>query len=138
MGALCYTDDIALLAPSPAALRLMLYTCSSFASSRSLLFNASKTQLVRFSRTCSSYYCSPAASFFFNGLELNLSRSAKHLDHILSSNLSDTNDIVRVKKDLVRKANCILHSFSPCNPLVKTKLFDSFCLSLYGSLPLLN
>ena len=27
----------------------------------------------------------------------------------------------------------MLHSFSPCNPLVKTKLFDSFCLSLYGS-----
>ena len=27
----------------------------------------------------------------------------------------------------------MLHSFSPCIPLVKTKLFDSFCLSLYGS-----
>ena len=76
--------DIALLAPSPAALCLMLDTCSSFASSRSLLFNASKTQLVCFSRTYSSYYCSPAASFFFNGLELNLSHSAKHFGYILS------------------------------------------------------
>ena len=27
----------------------------------------------------------------------------------------------------------MLHSFSPCNLLVKTKLFESFCLSLYGS-----
>ena len=71
----------------------MLDTCSSFASSRSLLFNASKTQPVCFSRTSSSY-CSPAASFFFNGLELNLNHSAKHLGHILSSNLSDTDDIV--------------------------------------------
>ena len=33
VGALCYDDDIALLAPSPAALHLMLDTCSSFASS---------------------------------------------------------------------------------------------------------
>ena len=41
--------------------------------------------------------------------------------------------IVRVKKDLVRKAKCMLHSFSSCNPLVKTKLFESFCLSLHGS-----
>ena len=65
VGALCYADDIALLVPSPAALRLMLDTCSSFASSRSLLFNASKTQLVHFSRTSSSY-CSPAASFFIS------------------------------------------------------------------------
>ena len=132
VGTLCYADDIALLAPSSAALRLMLDTYSSFASSRSLLFNASKIQLslVRFSRTC-SLHCSP--SFFFNGLELNLGHSAKHLGHLLSFNLSDTDDIVRVKNDLVRKANCMLHSFSHCNPLVKTKLFDSFCLSLYGS-----
>ena len=133
VGALCYADDIALLAPSSAALRLMLDTYSSFASCSSLLFNASKTQLslVRFSCTCSSH-CSPA-SFFFNGLELNLGHSDKHLGHLLSFNLSDTDDIVRVKNDLIRKANCMLHSFSPCNPLVKTKLFDSFCLSLYGS-----
>ena len=62
-----------------------------------------------------------------------MGHSAKHLGHLLSFNLSDTDDIVRVKNDLVRKANCMLHSFSPCNPLVKTKLFDSFCLSLYGS-----
>ena len=64
---------------------------------------------------------------------LDLSRSVKHLGHILSSNLSDTEDIECVKKDLTRKANCMLHSFSCCNPLVKTKLFSSFCLPLYGS-----
>ena len=32
-----------------------------------------------------------------------------------------------------RKLFAKLHSFSPCNPHVKSKLFDSFCLSLYGS-----
>jgi hypothetical protein len=96
VGAVCYADDIALLAPSPA-LRLMLDTCTSFASSHSLLFNASKTQLVHFSHTGSSL-CSPA-SFSFSGSELNLCHSAKHLGHILSFNLSDTDDIVRIKKD---------------------------------------
>ena len=44
-----------------------------------------------------------------------LSHSARPLGHILSFILSDTDDIVRVKKDLVRKANCMLRSFSPCN-----------------------
>ena len=71
--------------------------------------------------------------FFFNGLELHLSSSAKHLGHILSFNLSDSEDIIRVKKDLVCKANSMLCSFSSCNPLVITKLLRSFCLSLYGS-----
>ena len=131
LGAVCYADDTALLAPSPAALRMMLDTCSSFASSHSLLFNASKTQLVRFSRLCPSD--SSAPHFLFNGLELHLSQSAKHLGHILSYNLSDNEDIIRVKKDLVRKANCMLYSFSFCSSLVKTKLLSSFCFSLYGS-----
>ena len=31
VGALCYADDIALLAPSAAALRILLRTCTSFA-----------------------------------------------------------------------------------------------------------
>ena len=75
LGAVCYADDIALLAPSPAALRMMLDTCSSFASSHSLLFNASKTQLVRFSRLCPSD--SSAPHFLFNGLELHLSQTPR-------------------------------------------------------------
>ena len=45
VGAVCYADDIALLAPSPSALRLMLKTCTL---SHSLLFNAKKTQLIKF------------------------------------------------------------------------------------------
>ena len=34
---------------------------------------------------------------------------------------------------MVRKANCMLRSFAGCDPIVKTKLFRAFCLSLYGS-----
>ena len=42
-GALCYADDVALIAPSASALRLMLRACTQFASTHSLIFNASKT-----------------------------------------------------------------------------------------------
>ena len=45
IGAVCYADDIALLAPMQSALRLMLETCTHFAESHLLLFNAKKTQL---------------------------------------------------------------------------------------------
>ena len=48
VGALCYANDVALLAPSPCALRLMLNRCYQFAQSHSLVFNADKTQLVLF------------------------------------------------------------------------------------------
>ena len=42
-GALCYANDLILLAPSLSALRIMLHTCESFSVSHGLKFNASKT-----------------------------------------------------------------------------------------------
>ena len=104
----------------------MLSTCTSFAAAHCLVFNASKTQLIQFSRSRCSSVNSPI-SFLFNG------HSVKHLGHILTSNLSETEDIDRVRKDFIRKANCMLFSFPSCNPFVKTRLLSSFCLSLYGS-----
>ena len=44
-GALCYADDIVLLAPSASALRRMLSICESYyATSHGLIFDANKTQ----------------------------------------------------------------------------------------------
>ena len=50
-GAVCYADDIVLLAPCPSALRIFLNICSTFADTHGLSFNANKTQLVCFSPT---------------------------------------------------------------------------------------
>ena len=48
-GALCYADDIVLLAPSASALRHMLSICESYyATSHVLIFDANKTQLICF------------------------------------------------------------------------------------------
>ena len=91
VGAVCYADDIALLAPSPAALRLMLDACSCFASAHSLIFNAAKTQLIRFSPSSS---CSTSGSnFLICSQNLSCNGSVVHLGHALSSNLSDNEDI---------------------------------------------
>ena len=56
-----------------------------------------------------------------------------HLGHTLHFSLDDTADIVRVTSDMCRKANYLLYIFSSCDPIVKTKLVVSHCLSLYGS-----
>ena len=69
----------------------------------------------------------------FGGQSLTLVDRASHLGHILRSDLSDTDDILRVQTDICRKANCLLSTFSATNPAVKTLLFHTFCLSLYGS-----
>ena len=53
--------------------------------------------------------------------------------YILHSVLSDTDDILRVQTDMCGTYNCLLSTFSATNPAVKTLLFHTFCLSLYGS-----
>ena len=55
-----------------------------------------------------------------------------HLSHILSFDHLDTADILFKARDLVRKANLMLHTFSAEDPLVKSCLFKFYCLSLYG------
>ena len=95
-----------------------------------LKFNASKTQLVRFGRMpvlgCSH-------KFIFCGSVLPVVASAVHLGHILCADLDDSDDILKVARDIARKANCMLVTFAGVDPFVKTKLFQSFCLPLYGS-----
>ena len=130
VGALGYADDIVLLAPSTSALRMMLNTCCQFASDYNLLFNPGKTQLVQFSLPSSSPNPSASPTFLFAGQSVQLVDRACH---ILHSDLSDTDDILRVQTDMCRGANCLLPIFYAANPVVKTFLFRSFCLSLYGS-----
>ena len=83
VGAVCYADDIALLAPFLSALRIMLETCTRYASLHSLIFNANKTQLIKFSHPSAFSVDSPL-NFCFLGQRLCFSQSIVHLGHILS------------------------------------------------------
>ena len=69
VGALTYANDLTLLAPSPAALRRLLYICEQFGATNMLRFNPDKTQCIKFSRTsctdgsCTFLFC--GKSIFF-------------------------------------------------------------------------
>ena len=128
-GALCYADDIVLLAPSPAALRILLRCCESFAASHNLVLTLAK-QLIRFSIKPSTLY--PAKICFCNQL-LPFSDSVCHIGHTLKFNLSDDDDVLIRSRDLVKKANHLLVSFAGVGPGILTRLFQCFCLSLYDA-----
>ena len=128
-GAFCYADDIVLLAPCASALRTMLSICNNFAVSHGLHFNVSKIQLICF-RSPSTRPCS--ATILFNNTQLHYSDQVTHLGHILTSDLNDKQDTIRVIKDMNRKANSILCTFSSADPFVKCYLVKCYCLSLYG------
>ena len=129
-GALCYADDLVLLAPSPSALRLMLSSCQEFALDRGLRFNATKTQLIRFSSVPSS---SCSAEITFCGQQLPFVDTVTHLGHLLRYDLNDNEDINDKLRSMVRKANCLFASFPRVGSPILSRLFQSYCLSLYGS-----
>ena len=51
VGAFLYADDVTLLAPQAWLLKAMLITCTDFAASQNLPFNASKTKCMYFNDT---------------------------------------------------------------------------------------
>ena len=129
-GALCYADDLVLRAPSPSALRIMLNCCENFVTICGLKFNLSKTQLIRFSSFPSS--CCTAC-FYFCGQQL-LFLTLSHILVIFFITIS-----VRFK---ILTSNCVTWSgrlivyliyLSKVGPHILTRLFKSYCLSLYGS-----
>ena len=131
-GPLCYADDLVLLAPSPSALRLMLSSCQEFALERGLRFNATKTQLIRFSSVPSS---SCSAEITFYGQQLPFIDTVTHLavGHLLRYDLNDNENINDKLRCMVRNANCLLASFPRVESPILSRLFQSYCLSLYGS-----
>ena len=72
-------------------------------------------------------------SYFSCGSKLSITKEVTHLGHILTQDLDDSADISRAIRDLVRKANYILCTFSFADPFIKCTLIKSYCLSLYGS-----
>ena len=50
--------------------------------------------------------------FVFCGKVLPVVASAVHLGHVLSTSLDDSDDILRVIRDMARKANCISRSIT--------------------------
>ena len=108
-GAICYADDLTLLAPSPsAALHLMLNTCSSFATSHNLIFNADKTQLIRFSRTPEAL----STMQLFLHIIVAIFRLRTQLSTLVISFIQMIKILFVCRKiSLIKLANCMLHSF---------------------------
>ena len=127
VGEVCYADDLALLTPSQAALRLMLRLCEQIADSHGLRFNPSKTQLIHFGQQPS---VNRFTRFSFCGTLLPFLNSVVHLGHMLQYDMDDCDDILWASRDLVRRSNCILQTFTGVDPFVMTKLLNAFCLSL--------
>ena len=117
VGILSYADDIVLLAPSLNAHRIQLSICEQSSKDYHLQFNSVKTQLIFFTysrlTTLLVLYISLVILYPFETL-------FPLFTTLWSADLNDSDDISNIIKELYRKANCVLQTFSQSSPVIKT------------------
>ena len=106
----------------------MLALCGQYAQAHGIQFNADKTQLICFRRTAASDH----THFSLCGQCPPMVDSVIHLGNTLQYHLSDKLDIHLKSMAFICQANSFLFRFKECDPQTKMKLFDAFCLLLYG------
>ena len=95
-------------------------------------FNASKSVTMIFSPYKAMRRVDYAFPLFsINGENLENVNVFKYLGHIISSDLSDNNDMVRQMGLLYGRSNFLCRKFMKCSKAVKLCLFKAYCLSFY-------
>jgi len=133
-GALAYADDIVLIAPTPNATRKLLAICDDFAAQYDIVFNADKSKflvIVPHKRRF-LYNDMSKCSFFINGKLIENVIHYSHLGHIINTEFNDDDDILHRRNSFIGQVNNLLCFFNKQDILVKLKLFQSYCSSIYG------
>ena len=124
-GALCYADDIVLLAPTSTALDRMLRVVENFATTYKMTFNPLKSSFVTHSVDAQKY------NFRLMGREIPHCLRVKHLGLISGENACVAN-VKEAIGDLYGRTNCVVAQFRHVPHNIRIHLFESFCLHMYG------
>lgn len=127
---LFYADDLCLLSPSLAGLRLLVNICENVADFLSIKFNVKKSVYVRF--LPKHYRDIPHFDVMLNDTPIPLKNEANYLGHIISGDLSDGADMRRAIRSLYARGNSLVHKFHSCSELVKVALFRAYITPIYG------
>ena len=125
-----YADDTCLLAPSPSGLQKLIDICSRYAIKHFILYNEKKTKCMCFLPRAMHRLYLPRVSL--NTCDLLYVQCTRYLGFLICDSLSDNEDISRHIKFIYIKGNQITRKFYNCSTDVKVKLFNVFCVSIYG------
>ena len=123
-----YADDVALLAPSIEALQQLVNICENFAEEYCVKFNVNKTMCI----SIGGKGHPPRRNITLYGSPIMWNNSVKHLGNIITSDLSDYDDI-RVKKGIfISQVNKLNNKFTFAQCNIKGVLLQPYCCSWYG------
>ena len=129
VGALAYTDNIVLLAPTASGMHLLLQICQNYGQKFSIQFNATKSACMLVSKRNNAV--KHALQFYIDGQQILIIDEFLHLGHTIVAQLDDNKEILAKRYELC--GNNVLCYFKCCNPAVKIKLLHSYCSDFYGS-----
>ena len=124
-----YADDLVLISPSSAGLKILLNVCHQFGVQNDIKFNSNKSAILPFLPESKKKFRVPP--FELNKDPVPIVDNFRYLGHVLSSDCSDDLDIQRQRKKIYAQGNSILRKFHMCSIEVKVVLFKTYCTSLY-------
>jgi hypothetical protein len=134
LGALGYADDIALLAPTPRAMRAMLSVCDEFATRFHVVFNAKKSKCLHIApRGRSTLSSNLKPNFFIGGNSIDYVDDWAHLGHTISAACDDKTEITNKRNSLCGQINNVICFFGKRDPITKLALIKAYSTSFYGS-----
>jgi len=112
----------------------MLAICDVYASDYFMNFNSEKSKRMVVLPRCRRMLA-PLISkclFTIGGMHMEFVSSHCHLGHVISSSLSDEQDILSRRNAFIGRVNNVLCHFLKLHSVVKARLFHSYCTSFYG------
>ena len=129
VNCLSYADDMVLISPSASGLQNLIDTCCKYATEHDILYNAKKSVcMIVYPKSRKIY---KKAEILLEDRTLTYVNNVSYLGHVISSSLSDVDDIKRQYRSLCIRANSLSRRFSICSLDVKYQLFQSYCISMY-------
>jgi len=133
VGALCYADDVCLLASTRSSVMKMLSICESYGIDYKVSFNSTKSHIT----VCNSKATNPIdisnVNFPMYGHNIDIQQRVIHLGRFIGDYQHVSSNIDKSINDLVRSLNYVMSNFGHCSSDVRNFLFQSYCTSFYGS-----
>lgn len=126
---LAYADDMVLISPTRSGLQLLLNRILVLMNREKLVFNVNKTVSMIFN----SRGHNDGINFYLGNEKLEIVKDVKYLGCILTSNLTDRNDIERAMSSFNKSAGYVLRKFHYVNIDILLFLFNAYCSHFYGS-----
>jgi hypothetical protein len=131
--AIAYADDIVLMAPTVEGLNRLLNICSVWSRENNISFNPSKSVVICFAERKNKWPVNEAIPAFLDGNMIPTKTEILHLGHILTYDLDDSPELIRIAKSFKKQFHAFFTRFNGIrDQQILINIFNSFCCSFYG------